>query len=71
MFQVVEGLLKKNEASVVPHYSIPHTLGSLASINTYGVVPYLKRILSFMIPLLSSVKADVSRQAFAYGELEF
>lgn len=68
MFQVVERLLKKSEVGVVPHYSIPHTLGSLSSINSYGIVPYLKKILAFMIPLLGSVKIDLARQAFAYGK---
>lgn len=66
--KVIEGLLKKNEAGIVPHYTLPHTLGSLASINTYGIVPYLKMILSFMIPLLGGIKTDITRQAFAYGK---
>lgn len=65
--KVVEGLLKKTEVGSIPHYTIPHTLGSLASTNTYGVIPYLKKILSIMIPLLGGIKTDSTRQAFAYG----
>lgn len=66
--QVVEGLLKKNEPGAVPHYTVPHTFGSLASVNTFGIIPYLKRILGLMIPLLGGIKQDTTRQAFAYGK---
>lgn len=63
----MEGLFKKLEAGVVPHYMIPHSMGALASTNPFGVVLYLKKTLALMLPLLSSAKADNIRQAFAYG----
>lgn len=54
-------------AGVVPHYTIPHTLGSLSSANAYGVVPYLKTILGIMLPLLAGLKQEPLKQAFAYS----
>lgn len=51
----------------VPHYTIAHTLGTLAAVNTHGVVPHVKEILGKMLPLLPLVKQDGVKQAFAYG----
>lgn len=60
-------MLKNLRAGVVPHYTIPHTLGSLADTNAYGVIPYLKDILNIMLPLLGGLKNDHLKQAFSYG----
>nr|CAD7453186.1 unnamed protein product [Timema tahoe] len=38
--QVMEGLLKHLQPGVVPHYSILHTMGSLAAANVFGIVPF-------------------------------
>ncbi|XP_017784468.1 PREDICTED: maestro heat-like repeat-containing protein family member 1 [Nicrophorus vespilloides] len=64
--QVVDGLMGKLSAGVVPHYTVPHTLGSLASANAFGVVPYIKNILGILLPLLAGLKQDVVKQSFAY-----
>lgn len=42
-------------------------MGTLAAVNTHGVVPHIKEILSKMLPLLPLVKQDGVKQAFAYG----
>lgn len=66
----MDSLLGKLEAGVIPHYMVPHTLGALANANAFGVVPYLKNILSIMLPLLGGVKFDPLKQAFSYGNYE-
>lgn len=66
--QALRSLINQLSPATVPHYTIPHTLGTLAAVNTHGVVPHIKEILSKMLPLLSLVKQDGLKQAFAYGK---
>lgn len=63
----METLLKKLQIGVVPHYMVPHTLGTLAATNAFGVVPYLKNVLNIMLPLLGGLKSEPLKQAFSYG----
>lgn len=63
----MDALVRKMEVGVLPHHMIPITLGSLASFNAFGVIPYLKNILSIILPLLGSIKIDYQKQAFACG----
>lgn len=67
--QVVDALLKKLEVGVIPHYMIPHTLGSLANTNAHGVVPYMKNIFNIILPLLGGLKTELLRQSFSYGKM--
>lgn len=62
----MEALLEKMQAGIVPHYMIPHTLGSLANTNPLAVVPYLKNILNIMLPLFGALRSDPLKQAFAF-----
>lgn len=64
---VLRSLINQLSPASVPHYTIAHTLGTLAAINTHDVVPHIKEILSKMLPLLSLVKNDGLKQAFAYA----
>ncbi|CAD0196390.1 unnamed protein product [Chrysodeixis includens] len=64
---VLRSLINQLSPASVPHYTIAHTLGTLAAVNTHGVVPHIKEILSKMLPLLSLVKTDGLKQAFAYA----
>ncbi|KAJ2944509.1 hypothetical protein O0L34_g3854 [Tuta absoluta] len=64
---VLRSLINQLSPASVPHYTIAHTLGTLAAVNTQGVVPQIKEILSKMLPLLSLVKQDGLKQAFAYA----
>ncbi|KAJ8930968.1 hypothetical protein NQ314_016182 [Rhamnusium bicolor] len=65
--QVMDALLQKLHAGVIPHYMIPHTLGALANANAHGVVPYLKTIFNIILPLLGGLKSDPLKQAFSYA----
>lgn len=69
--QVMEALLNKLQIGVVPHYMVPHTLGTLANSNAFGVIPYLKNVLGIMLPLLGGLKSDPLKQAFSYGKFKF
>lgn len=63
----MEALLKELDNGTLPHNMILYTLGTLATSNPFAVVPYVKNILSIMLPLLESVKKDTAKQAFSYG----
>lgn len=67
----MEGLMKKFITGTVPHYTIPHTMGALASVNAFGVIPFLKTILGTMLPMLGMLKTDFLKQSFAYGKINF
>lgn len=66
----MEALLKElDNNGTLPHNMIIHTLGTLATSNPFAVVPYIKNILTIIIPLLETVKKDAAKQAFSYGKL--
>ncbi|XP_049870550.1 maestro heat-like repeat-containing protein family member 1 [Pectinophora gossypiella] len=64
---VLRSLINQLSPASVPHYTVAHTLGTLAAVNTHGVVPHIKEILGKMLPLLSLVRQDGVKQAFAYA----
>lgn len=67
IFQVMDNLLNKLEAGVMPHYMIPRTLGAMANANVNGVVPYLKDIFNNILPLLGGLKLESLKESFAFG----
>ncbi|CAH0404602.1 unnamed protein product [Chilo suppressalis] len=64
---VLRLLINQLSPASVPHYTIAHTLGTLAAVNTHAVVPHVKEILGKMLPLLPLVRNDAVKQAFAYA----
>lgn len=63
----MESLLHKLSPGIIPHYSIPHTMGSLTMANAFGVIPFLRIVLEIMLPLLSTLKTDLQKQTFSFG----
>ncbi|XP_077296156.1 maestro heat like repeat family protein c11.1 [Arctopsyche grandis] len=55
------------QPGVIPHYTIPHTLGTIAAANSHGILPFMKSILAKMLPTLGMLKNDPLKQAFAYA----
>nr|CAD7579576.1 unnamed protein product [Timema californicum] len=64
--EVMEGLLKHLQPGVVPHYSILHTMGSLAAANVFGIVPFVKATLGTLLPMMGGLRSDALRQVFSY-----
>lgn len=64
----MEGVLKKFTVGTVPHYTIPHTMGALASTNAFGVIPFLKSVLGTALPMLGMLKTEPLKQSFAFGK---
>lgn len=64
----MEALLHElHDKGTLPHNMIIHALGTFATSNPFAVVPYIKDILTVIIPLLETVKKDAAKQAFSYG----
>lgn len=64
----MEGLLRKFEPGVIPHYAVMHTMGSLATANIFGIVPFVKPTLGTMLPMMAMLKQDSYKQVFAFGK---
>lgn len=62
------GLLRQFQPGVLPHYSIVHTMGTLASANVFGIVPFVKATLGMMLPMMGMLRNDAMKQVFSYSE---
>ncbi|XP_069674813.1 maestro heat-like repeat-containing protein family member 1 isoform X2 [Periplaneta americana] len=64
--EVMGGLLKQFQPGVLPHYTILHTMGTLASANVFGIVPFIKATLGTMLPMMGMLRNDAMKQVFSY-----
>jgi hypothetical protein len=62
------GLLRQFQPGVLPHYSVLHTMGNLASANVFGIVPFVKATLGTMLPMMGMLRNDAMKQVFSYSE---
>lgn len=65
--KVMDGLLKQLTPGHVGHFMILHCIGSLATANSTGMMPFVKSILETILPTLSSVRSDYVKQAYSFG----
>ncbi|XP_039269337.2 maestro heat-like repeat-containing protein family member 1 [Styela clava] len=63
--EVMEDLLKKLPAGILPHFFVVQTLGNLAVANAFKMVPYLNHLLTSFMPVLGLAKHDNMRWVFA------
>jgi hypothetical protein len=63
---IVEKLLEQFKSGALPHYFVIKTLGDLAHANPLDIVPTLKNVLARVLPVLSIIKHDNMRWAFAF-----
>ena len=64
---VMEALMGHTKEGTVAHFMVMQCLGTLASTNMPGVVPFIKPIMSSTLPSMNSIKSDHIKQAHAYG----
>jgi hypothetical protein len=64
----MEVMMAKVQPGLNPHYFVVHTLGSLATANPLKIVPYLKSVLTAHLSLLSGIRSDAMKQAYAYSK---
>lgn len=65
---VVEYVTAHNDSSsTAPHFMLMQCLGQLAMINTAGLVPHIKTILSRSLSHLGGIKQDNVKLAYAYA----
>lgn len=65
----MDGILKQFQPGIIPHYSILHTMGKLASANAFGIVPFIKATLGTMLPMIGMTRNDAMKQAFSFGKI--
>ena len=68
---VMDNLLEKFPPGVVPHFFVIQTLGEFVLANSVECVPMLKDVLSRVLPVLSSIKHDNIKWAFANALCNF
>ncbi|XP_030379317.1 maestro heat-like repeat-containing protein family member 1 [Scaptodrosophila lebanonensis] len=64
---VMDALQAHTSEDAVPHFMLMQCLGTLATANVAGVVPYIKGILARSLPHLGGIKQDHVKQAHAYA----
>ncbi|XP_065363715.1 maestro heat-like repeat-containing protein family member 1 isoform X1 [Calliphora vicina] len=64
---VMEALMGHTKEGAVAHFMVMQCLGTLASTNISGVVPFIKPILSSTLPSMNGIKPDHIKQAHAYA----
>lgn len=65
--KVMERLLKQLPAGHVGHFMILHCIGSLATANSTGMMPFVKQTLEIIIPTLNAIRFDYVKQAYSFG----
>lgn len=65
--KVMDYLLGKLQQGQVAHFMIIHCIGSLATANISGIIPYVRPTFEIILPTLSSIKADHVKQAYSFG----
>ena len=65
---VVEALMAHAKEGAVTHFMIMQCLGNLATENVIGVVPFIKTILSSILPQMGGIKLDHIKQSYAFGK---
>lgn len=58
--------LNQFNTNTAPHFMILNCMGTLATANTNDIIGFIKPYMSALLPTLSGVKTDVSRQAHAF-----
>ncbi|NXO75202.1 MROH1 protein, partial [Sitta europaea] len=63
---VLEELLRQIQPGILPRAGTLRTLGTLATGNVFGMVPFLSSILGTLLPMLPMARTDSMKSAFCY-----
>lgn len=66
--KVMDGLSKQLSQGQVAHFMVMHCIGSLATANISGIIPFVRPTLETILPNLGSIKLDHVKQAYSFGE---
>ncbi|XP_034951758.1 maestro heat-like repeat-containing protein family member 1 [Chelonus insularis] len=64
--QAMGSLLNKLEPGVIPPCSTLRAMGLVASCNPFGMVPFMKLTLSFILPMLPQVQEEEQKITFCF-----
>lgn len=65
--KVMEGLLKNLQSNQIGHFMTLHCIGSLATANISGFLPFVRQTLEVIIPTLNAIRLDHIKQAYSFG----
>lgn len=65
----MDSLIGHARESDLSHFMVMQCLGTLATANVAGSVPFIKTIFSSILPNLGGIKLDHVKQSYAYGKL--
>lgn len=66
--KVMDGLMKQLGSGQVAHFMVMHCIGTLATANINGMMPFVRPILETIIPNLGGIKSDHVKQAYSFGK---
>lgn len=65
--KVMDGLSKQLSQGQIAHFMVMHCIGSLATANIKGIMPFVRQTLETIIPNLGAIKFDHVKQAYSFG----
>lgn len=66
--KIMDGLSKQLAQGQVAHFMVMHCIGSLATANIMGIMPFVRQTLETIIPNLGAIKFDHVKQAYSFGK---
>lgn len=65
--KVMDFLMKRLHDGQVAHFMLVHCIGSLATANINGIIPFVRPTFEVILPTLGSIKFDHVKQAYSFG----
>lgn len=67
--KVMKLLTELIQPTQIAHLMIMYCIGTLATANINGIVPYIKPIFDIMLIHLNNIKLDQVKQSYSFGKL--
>lgn len=66
--KVMKGLSNQLAQGQVAHFMVMHCIGTLATANITGIMPFVRQTLETIVPSLGAIKFDHVKQAYSFGK---
>lgn len=68
IFFIIMNWIRRLDPGIIPHPAIVLTLGKLAAVNPYGMLPFVKITLTIMLPMLNHIREETLKQAICFSK---
>lgn len=65
--KVMDGLSKQLNQGQIAHFMVMHCIGSLATANINGMMPFIATTLETILPTLGQIRFDHVKQAYSFA----